>query len=79
MTIEISSVHEPEAPVVDVEEVWEDYQRVRALYGKPQALETSISIRVPLWAVLDAIKQMDLSALHQVAALTEQQLALHKG
>lgn len=73
----IGTVHEPDATLLSADELAEDLVAVRAYRQHKQttATEQAINLRVPLWAVLDAIRQMDTPALRAVASLTEEQLA----
>ncbi len=77
----IGTVHEPDAELLSADDLTADLVAVRAYRQHKQAVTTeqAINLRVPLWAVLDAIKQMDLSALRAVATLTEEQLAHRQG
>lgn len=78
-TYPMGTVHEPDAPLLSADDLVEDLAAMRTYlqHQRATAGEHEINLRIPLW-VLDAIKQVDLSALREIADLTEQQLALHK-
>ncbi|MBI4670489.1 MAG: hypothetical protein HY741_02315 [Chloroflexi bacterium] len=75
MAAKINRVHEPDAPLLEPEELAEDYRRLRALYHKPARGEQSIPLRVPLWVVIEAIDDLDPPALRNLAQHIADRLA----
>ncbi|MEZ4733066.1 MAG: hypothetical protein R3E79_38715 [Caldilineaceae bacterium] len=75
----MNRVHEPEAPLLSADDLVEDLAVLRSYLQHKRTIagEQAINLRIPLSVVLDAIKQMDWSALRTVADLAEQQLALY--
>jgi hypothetical protein len=74
-TPEMGSVHEPEAELVGYKETLEDYAHLKSLFDIEDAQEPSLSLRVPLSAMLDAIDHMQVDALRQVARRAQSRLA----
>ena len=70
------SIHEPEAELSTLEEALEDAEVMRAYLKRKQKIqaEPSINLRVPLWVVIEAIDQMEESALQQVVQHVEKRL-----
>ncbi len=77
MLAEVKSVHEPEAELLTLDEVLEGAEAVRRYLERKRNIqsEQSISLRVPLWVVIEAIDQMEEPALRQVVQLVEKRLA----
>ncbi|MCC7161499.1 MAG: hypothetical protein IT331_03315 [Anaerolineae bacterium] len=67
MAANLNRVHEPDVPLLEPEELQEDYHRLRALYHRPAHGERSISLHVPLWVVIEAIDELDPPALRNLA------------
>ena len=64
------SAHEPEEEVIDVDEVLAGAADVRELVRQRKG----VALRVPLWALLDAIDALDSRDLRQVARRVEHRL-----
>jgi PII-like signaling protein len=78
MPAEAKSVHEPEAELLALDEVLEGAEVVRTYLerkGKIQS-ESTISLRVPLWVVIEAIDQLEEPVLRQVVQHVEKRLTL---
>ena len=71
-------IHEPEAELSTLEEALEDAEVVRAYLERKRQIQSgqSITLRVPLQAVIEAIDQMEEPVLQQVAQHVERRLAL---
>lgn len=69
------SVHEPEAELLDAEQVLSDYRRLRALYPSAARGEHSVPLRVPLWVIIEALDVLDPPALRQIAHRVSERLA----
>ncbi len=72
---DMNRVHEPEAELLDAQDVAADYRRLRALYHNPARGEHSIPLRVPLWVVIEAIDDLDPPALRNLAQHIADRLA----
>ena len=77
MRSEVKSIHEPEAELVTLDEVLEGAEVVRTYLERKRKIqsEQSVSPRVPLWVVIEAIDQMGEPALRQVVQHVEKRLA----
>ena len=64
------SAHEPEEEVIDVDEVLAGAADVRELVRQRKG----VALRVPLWALLDAIDALDPRDLRQVARRVDHRL-----
>lgn len=64
------SVHEPEEELIDAEEVLAGAANVREMVRQRQG----VALRVPLWALLDAIDALAPRDLQQVARRVEHRL-----
>ncbi len=70
----IGSVHEPEAELLSAEDAIQDAARLRAWFHQRQQAERVVSVRVPLWALLEAIDHLQPDELRQVARRVEERL-----
>ncbi len=68
------SVHEPEAELLNAEDAIQDAARLRAWFRQRQQSERVVSVRVPLWALLEAIDHLPPDELRQVARRAEERL-----
>ncbi len=77
MLAEVKSIHEPEAELLTLDEVLEGAEAVRRYLERKRKIqsEQSISLRVPLWVVIEALDQMEEPALRQVVQHVEKRLA----
>ena len=64
------SAHEPEEELIDAEEVLAGAAEVREMVRQRKG----VALRVPLWALLDAIDALDPRDLRQVARRVEHRL-----
>lgn len=64
------SAHEPDEELIDAEEVLAGAADVRELVQQRKV----VALRVPLWALLDAIDALDRRDLQQVARRVEHRL-----
>ena len=64
------SAHEPEEELIDAEEVLAGAADVREMVRQRKG----VALRVPLWALLDAIDALDRRDLQQVARRVEHRL-----
>jgi len=64
-------VHEPEAELLSAEEAIEDAARLRILFRRR---ERAVPVRVPLWALLEAIDHLEPDELIHVVRRAEERL-----
>lgn len=64
------SAHEPEEELIDAEQVSASAAEVREMVRQRKG----VALRVPLWALLDAIDALDPHDLQQVARRVENRL-----
>lgn len=79
MIANISTVHEPEAELLSVEEAIEDSVRLRELLSQRKKEQRGIPLRVPLWTLLEAIDYLDPDELRQTVARAEKRLSAVRG
>lgn len=72
---QVRTVHEPEAELLTADDAIQDAERLRVLFRQQKA-EQPVSLRVPLWVLLEAIDQLEPEALRQVAQRAEERLAI---
>ena len=75
MNINARSVHEPESPLLSAKDAIQDGARLRALYRPRREPERAVSIRVPLWALLEAIDYLRPYELRLAMQRAQQRLA----
>ena len=75
MMMPSGSVHEPEAELLSVDDAIHDAERLRALFQKRRQVEQPILLRVPLWALLEALDHLEPEALCQVVQRASERLA----
>jgi hypothetical protein len=73
------AAHEPEEELGSADDAVQDAARLRALRDRQQRTESVVSVRVPLWALLDAIDHLPPDELRQVARRAEGRLAQQTG
>ena len=72
---QVKSVHEPRAELLSAEDAVEDASRLRAaMPGGRRASERAVPVRVPLWALLEALDVLDPPELQQVAHRVQERL-----
>jgi hypothetical protein len=79
MMTQVGRVHEPEAEWLSAEDAIQDAERWRALFRQRRPVEARVSLRVPLWVLLEAIDHLDPEALRQVGRRVEERLAMGPG
>jgi len=70
----IGSVHEVEAELLNAEDAIQDAVRLRAWFRQRQQAERVVLVRVPLWALLEAIDHLEPDALRRVTRRAEERL-----
>mgnify|MGYP001606889120 FL=1 len=75
MMTQIGSVHEPEAELLSAEDAIQDAKRLRVLFRQQRRAERPVSLRMPLWVLLEALDNLEPEALRQVAQRAEERLA----
>jgi hypothetical protein len=73
MMAKMGSVHEPEAELLSAEDAIQDAVRLRAWFQQRQT-ERVVPLRVPLWALIEAIDHLEPDELRQVARRAEERL-----
>ena len=71
-------VHEPEEELASAEQVIEDVARLKRAFGRAPGAERSVSVRIPLWALLEAIDSLDSAELRQVGRRVERRLSAQR-
>ncbi len=71
------SVHEPDAALLSAEDAIADADRLQRLYRQRLQTEAAIPLRVPLTTLLEALDQLEPSALREIARRIEERLAVH--
>jgi len=79
MKSKMGSVHEPEAELLSAEDAIQDAARLRALLRQRRLAERAVSIRVPLWALLEAMDHLEPDDLRQALERAEKRLAAIQG
>ena len=76
MEANVQSIHEPEAELSTLEEALEDSEVMRTYLERKRKIqsEQSVSLRVPLRVVIEAIDQMEEPALRQIVQQVEKRL-----
>ncbi|MGH2521293.1 MAG: hypothetical protein ACRDH2_02215 [Anaerolineales bacterium] len=74
MMAKMGSVHEPEAPLLSAEDAIHDAERLREAYHR-RKVERAVPVRVPLWALLEALGALEPDELRQVVRHVEERLA----
>ena len=69
------SVHEAEAKLLSAEDAIQDAARLRALYRQQLQAGRAVLMRVPLWALLEAIDHLEMDELRQAVERAEKRLA----
>ena len=72
---QVKSVHEPEAKLLSAEDAIQDAARLSAAMRGRRASERAVPVRVPLWALLEALDVLELPELNQVAHRVQERLA----
>ena len=73
---QVKSVHEPQAKLLSAEDAVQDAARLRAVMrGSRRASERAVPVRVPLWALLEALDVLDPPELQQIAHRVQERLA----
>ncbi len=75
MMAQRGSVHEPEAELLSADDAIHDAERLRALFQKRRQAEQPVPLRVPLWALLEALDHLEPEALCQVVQRASERLA----
>jgi hypothetical protein len=75
MMAKIGSVHEAEAEVLSAEDAIQDAERLSALFRQRRQGGRAVSIRVPLWALWEAIDHLQPEELRQTVERAEKRLA----
>jgi len=72
---QVKSIHEPEAELLSAEDAVQDAARLRAAIrvGRRPS-ERAVPVRVPLWALLEALDALELPELKQVAHRVQERL-----
>ena len=73
MMAKMGSAHEPEAPLLSAEDVIHDAGRLREAYRR-RKVERAVPVRVPLWALLEALDALEPDELRQVVRHVEERL-----
>lgn len=73
MMAKLGNVHEPEAELLSAEDAIQDAARLRAVFRRRES-ERVVPVRVPLWALLEAIDRLEADELRQVAQRAEERL-----
>ncbi len=73
MMANVGSVHEPEAELLSAEDAIQDVARLRALF-RQRRRERAVPVRVPLWALLEAIDFLEPEELRQTVERAEKRL-----
>ncbi len=73
---QIGSVHEPEAELLSAEDAIQDAERLRPLFRQQRRAEQPVPLRVPLWALLEALDALEPEALRQVVQRAEECLVV---
>ena len=72
-------IHEPEARLVSAEESVQDALRLREVRAAMRRSLQSVSVRVPMWALLEALDSLDPPELQQIARRVQERLAEASG
>jgi len=76
MMEQVKSIHEPEAELLSAEEAVQDAARLSAVIrGGRRASERAVPVRVPLWALLEALDVLEPPELDKVAHRVQERLA----
>ena len=67
MKVSIKSIHEPEADLLSTEDAIGDAEGLRVFFQQRQRAEPSVPLRMPLWALLEAIDALEVDALRQIS------------
>lgn len=78
MMAEKGEVHEPEAELLGAEEAIQDAARLREAFRQYKAGRV-VPVRVPLWALLDALDALEPHELRQVARRAQDRLEAVSG
>ena len=70
----MGSVHEPDAQLLSADDAIEDAARLREVVRRRMA-GRAVPVRVPLWALLEALDSLEPNELRQVAERAEERLA----
>lgn len=73
------SVHEAEAELLSAEDAIQDAARLRALFRQRWQEERAVPVRVPLWALLEAIDRLEPDELYQAVQRATKRLAAVRG
>jgi len=75
------SVHEAEAELLSAEDAIQDAARLGALFRQRryEAAERVVPVRVPLWALLEAIDHLEADELRQAMERAEKRLVTIEG
>ena len=76
MRMRPGSVHEPEAELLSADDAIEDAEQLRVLLRREGQAEPAVAVRVPLWALLEAVDHLEATALQQIAQHAEERLAI---
>lgn len=68
-------VHEPEAILADADDAIADAARLQKLMESGQRPYGTVSVRIPLTALLEAMDSLDASELREVQRRVEERLA----
>ena len=74
MIAKIGSVHEAEAELLSAEDAIQDAARLSALFRQRRPRERAVPVRVPLWALLEAIDHLQPDELRQAVERAEKRL-----
>jgi hypothetical protein len=75
MMVKMGSVHEPEAALLSAEDAIQDAERLRALFHRQRPEERVVPLRVPFWALLEAIDYLEPNELYQAVQRAQRRLA----
>ena len=79
MMARMGSVHEPEAELLSAEDAIQDAARLRALFRQHRYGERAVSVRVPFWALLEALDHLEPDELQEAVKRAEERLATISG
>ena len=72
-------IHEPEARLVSAEESIQDALRLQEVRAAMRRSLQSVSVRVPMWALLEALDSLEAPELRQIARRVQERLAEASG
>ena len=70
----LGKIHEPEAELAGAEEAIADAARLRGMLAGAGRSARSVAVKVPLWALLEALDALEPMELEQLARHIEQRL-----